>query len=83
MYKIQMNFHSSIIIKFQNDTSSTPPGILIEAQVSVYNNTECVKSFEKIDQINLANQIDNSIMCAGSLAGGKDACTGDSGQRSK
>lgn len=78
MCKIKMNSHSSII-NFQNDTSSSAAGILIEVQVSVYNNTECTKSFEKFSKLSSPNQFDDSIICAGSLEGGEDACSGDSG----
>lgn len=77
MCEIEMNSHSSI--NFQNDTYSSIPGILLETQISVYNNAECTKGFERAGKLISPHQFDDSILCAGNLAGGNDSCLGDSG----
>ncbi|XP_050433643.1 venom protease-like isoform X2 [Adelges cooleyi] len=47
---------------------------LMEVQVPVVDNSECKRSFA-----NKRTVIDERVLCAGYLTGGKDACQGDSG----
>lgn len=47
---------------------------LMEVQVPVLDNDECKRAF-----VNKKTVIDNRVLCAGYLTGGKDACQGDSG----
>lgn len=56
--------------------------VLQQAQVSVLDNSVCKKEYKKIRKLVTPNQFDYAIICAGHLAGGIDACKGDSGKKS-
>ncbi|CAH1710302.1 venom protease [Aphis gossypii] len=55
---------------FRGPSSTT----LMEIQIPVLDNSECKRAFANKKAI-----IDDRVMCAGFLTGGKDACQGDSG----
>lgn len=53
--------------------------ILMQVQVPVVSIDECKESYQKIGKFNHEFQIDDRVVCAGFMEGGKDACQGDSG----
>ncbi|KAF6207894.1 hypothetical protein GE061_016343 [Apolygus lucorum] len=60
--------------------SSTSP-MLLEVEITLFNDTECVRLMgQSKDKMQFPRGIDTDTMiCAGEIRGGKDACSGDSG----
>lgn len=53
--------------------------VLQQIQVPVLDNSVCKREYKKIERLASPNQFDDTVICAGNMAGGKDTCTGDSG----
>lgn len=50
-----------------------------QAQVPILDNSVCKNAYKNIKRLVTPNQFDYTIICAGHLRGGADACKGDSG----
>ncbi|XP_055373282.1 venom serine protease Bi-VSP isoform X2 [Condylostylus longicornis] len=63
--------------KTQEDGKSAQ--VLQEIQIPVHRNAECISRYSAENRYISDKQFDDSVLCAGVLAGGKDTCQGDSG----
>ncbi|BES88126.1 serine protease [Nesidiocoris tenuis] len=65
----------------RTDFASETSPMLLEVKISLFNNSACVGLMGRTpDKMRLPRGIDaGSMVCAGDVNGGKDACTGDSG----
>lgn len=73
-YKLQIKHIARFLI--QGGKAST---VLQQIQVPVLDNSVCKKEYTKVKKLATPNQFDAAVICAGHLAGGIDACKGDSG----
>ncbi|XP_030380378.1 uncharacterized protein LOC115628430 [Scaptodrosophila lebanonensis] len=53
--------------------------VLQELQIVVFNNSVCQNAYKLRNKFVRDEQFDETVLCAGNLAGGKDSCQGDSG----
>jgi hypothetical protein len=63
---------------FTQENGKAAP-ILQDLEITVFPNSVCANHYRAVNKLVTSKQFNNTVLCAGVLAGEKDSCKGDSG----